>query len=434
MGKLDFCARMMNLDCKIVVFDFDGTIARSGAGIMRSAAYALEQLGKPNPGEETLRKFVGPPLFDSFRGLCGLSEAEAEQAIELYRERYSRVGLFEAEIYPGMAPLLKALKQSGAWVAVASGKPEMFLRRIIDHFGLTPYFDAVVGPDPGNHSADKRAQVRSAMPEGATMDRAYMVGDRRFDMEAAKALGLRAVGVEYGYGSREELEASGADFVAATVADLRACLLDGAPVPRGRMISFEGTDGCGKSTQMRLLAEYLAQRGYEVVSTREPGGCSISERVREIILSLDSRGMSAECEALLYAAARIEHVRQVILPALKMGKIVLCDRFLDSSIAYQAYGRELGEDFIRQINRAAIEAVTPDSTLLFDIDRASAKARMANGAPLDRLELEREEFFDRVARAYDRIARAEPERIHRIDSGRSVEAVFEDVLAAISLD
>jgi len=122
-----------------------------------------------------------------------------------------------------------------------------------------------------------------------------------------------------------------------------------------------------------------------------------------------------------------------VLPALKAGKIVLCDRFLDSSIAYQAYGRELGEDFIRQINKAATDLVMPDCTLQFDIDREAAKARLAKGAPPDRLESEADEFFSRVSKAYDRIAAAEPERIHRIDSGRSIEEVFRDVLAAVKL-
>ena len=101
------------------------------------------------------------------------------------------------------------------------------------------------------------------------------------------------------------------------------------------MITFEGTDGCGKSTQMEMLAGWLGERGYEVTATREPGGCPIAERIREVILSLDSSGMSAECEALLYAAARIEHVRSVVLPALRLGKIVLCDRFLDSRDVYK---------------------------------------------------------------------------------------------------
>ena len=418
----------------VVAFDFDGTVAESGRGIMASAADALRRMGKAVPGDEVLRKFVGPSLFWSFVELCGLNEEEAERAVGLYRERYGTVGLFEADIYPGMTPLLRALKDNGARVAVASGKPTEFLKRIIAHFGLADCFDAVEGSDPRSHSADKRAQLRSVVPEGTPMERVCMVGDRRFDIEAARALGAFAVGVSFGYGSREELEEAGADFIADSPAELSAFLLEGGRMPRGRMISFEGTDGCGKSTQIQMLGEWLTRRGYEVVNTREPGGCPISEKIREVILSLDSKGMSAECEALLYAAARIEHVREVILPALNAGKIVLCDRFLDSSIAYQAYGRELGEDFIRQINKAASDAVTPDCTLQLDIDRESAKERLSKGAPLDRLESEQEEFFVRVAEGYDRVAGSAPERVHRIDSGRSVEEVFADVLASVKLN
>ena len=417
----------------IFIFDFDGTVAETGRSIAACVRYALEKMGKPVPSEDVLRKFVGPPLYDSFRKLCGLDHDEANQGVAFYRERYSAGGLLECDIYPGFTPMVKALKAKGAWVAVASGKPEMFLRRIIEHHGLTPYFDAVAGPDPSNISSDKRAQVLSVLPEGAKPEDACMVGDRCFDVDAGRALGMHTVAVEYGYGSRAEFEASGADKIVATVAELAEYLLGGDAMPRGQMISFEGTDGCGKSTQMKKLAGYLASRGYEVVSTREPGGCPISERIREVILSLDSKGMTAECEALLYAASRVEHVKSVILPALEMGKIVLCDRFLDSSIAYQAYGRELGEDFIRQINKAATDLIMPDRTLMFDIERETAKARMAQGAPLDRLELEKEDFFTRVSRAYDRIAQAEPERIVRIDSGRSIEEVFEDVLAAVNL-
>lgn len=414
---------------KIVLFDFDGTVAESGRGIANCARYALEEMGRPDPGMETLLKFVGPPLYVAFQELCGLSDGEADLAVKLYRKRYSEIGLFEAEIYPGITPLLKALKAQGAYVAVASSKPTHFLVRIIDHFGLTDCFDAVVGADPSSHRAEKTEQILRALPEGADIQDAWMVGDRCFDVDSAHALGMRAVGAAYGYGTVEELKACGAEKICETVAQLQEFLLSGAPLPRGRMISFEGSDGCGKSTQMKKLAAYLSSRGYEVVTTREPGGCPISERIREIILSLDSEGMSAECEALLYAAARVEHVRRVVLPALEKGKMVLCDRFLDSSIAYQAYGRELGEDFVRLINQRASEAVMPDRTLMFDVARETAKARMAQGAPLDRLEKEAEDFFSRVAGGYDRVAAAEPDRIRRIDSGRDVEAVFADVLA-----
>ena len=150
-----------------------------------------------------------------------------------------------------------------------------------------------------------------------------------------------------------------------------------------------------------------------------------------MILSLDSKGMSSECEALLYAASRVEHVREVVEPALKSGKIVICDRFLDSSIAYQAYGRELGEAFVRQINEPATRRAMPQRTLLLELNRDQARRRMANGAPLDRLEIEKEDFFARVQQGYDALAKAEPERIVRIDASRGIDEVFSDVRAAI---
>ena len=425
---------MIELDRKILIFDFDGTIAESGRGIMHCAGLAMERLGKPVPGEDVLRRFVGPPLFTSFRDECGLSDEEATLAVQYYRERYESGGLFEADIYPGITPMLRALKASGAYMAVASGKPAKFLVRIIEHFGLTPYFEKVVGPDPSSHSSDKAAQILAALPEGARPEDAWMIGDRCFDVDSAHALGMTAVAVGYGYGSAEEFARCGAEKVAMTVRELSELLLDGQRPARGQMITFEGSDGCGKSTQMKKLSDWLRGRGYEVVCTREPGGCPISESIREIILSLDSAGMSAECEALLYAAARVQHVKSVLLPALEAGKMVLCDRFLDSSIAYQAYGRELGEDFIRQINRKASELAVPDRTLLFDVPRATARERMAQGAPLDRLEREAEDFFARVARGYDAVAEAEPGRVRRIDSGRSIDEVFDDVLRSVDLN
>ena len=165
---------MSKLDRKILIFDFDGTIAESGRGIMHCAGLAMERLGKPVPGEDVLRRFVGPPLFTSFRDECGLSDEEATLAVQYYRERYESGGLFEADIYPGITPMLRALKASGAYMAVASGKPAKFLVRIIEHFGLTPYFEKVVGPDPSSHSSDKAAQILAALPEGALPEDAWM--------------------------------------------------------------------------------------------------------------------------------------------------------------------------------------------------------------------------------------------------------------------
>ena len=413
------------------LFDFDGTVAETGEGIRASVAYALEKLGRPVPERAVLDRFIGPPLHGAFMEYCGLDADEAWKAITAYRERYVETGLYESHIYPGMAALLRALHEGGAYVAIASAKPRFMLERLAAYYGLDRWIDAVVGTGAERQSADKRDLILSALPEGADPARACMAGDRCFDIEAAKALGLCAVGADYGYSLPGELAASGADAVFDSVSAMAEWMLDGAR-PRGLFLSLEGSDGCGKSTQIALLKQWREQRGHEIVLTREPGGCPISERIREVILSLDSKGMSAECEALLYAASRIEHVRAVIEPALNCGKIVICDRFLDSSIAYQAYGRELGEAFIRQINAPAVRRVFPDLTLLLEVSRADARRRMASGAPLDRLEIEKEDFFSRLQAGYEALADAEPRRIVRIDAERPIEEVFESIKGAVS--
>ncbi len=419
----------MSLKYDYYLFDFDGTVADTGEGIRKSVAYSLERLGYPALDEATLSRFIGPPLHDSYVEFCGMDDAAAEAAIAAYRERYVDVGLYESALYPGMATLLRALHRAGAWVAVASAKPTFMLERLAKRFGIDRYLSAISGTGLDRHSADKRDLILAALPEGADLSRACMCGDRRFDIEAAAALGMAGVGADYGYSLPGELAAAGAGAVFDRVDAMAEYLLGGQP--RGLFITLEGSDGCGKSTQIALLKQYLEQRGFEVVLSREPGGCPISERIREVILSLDSRGMSAECEALLYAASRVEHVREVIEPALNLGKIVICDRFLDSSIAYQAFGRELGEDFIRQINEPALRRATPDRTLLLTVDRAESRRRIAQGAPLDRLELEKEDFFARVQAGYEALAQAEPERIAVIDASKSIEEVFEAVKAAI---
>ena len=326
------------------VFDFDGTLADTGEGIRRSVAYSLEKLGRPPLDRAKLDRFIGPPLHDSFMEWCGMTMEEATHAIGVYRERYLEIGLYEAELYPGIAQLLRALRQRGAYVAVASAKPEIMVRRLAKYFGLDRCLNNIAGVSlDDRHGADKQDLLLRALPEGADLSRVCMVGDRSFDVLAGKALGATAVGADYGYSVPGELAGAGADFVFDRVDAMAVWMLDGQR-PRGLFITLEGSDGCGKSTQIARLKDYLLRQGFDVVLSREPGGCPISERIREVILSLDNKGMSAECEALLYAASRIEHVREVVEPALNCGKIVICDRFLDSSIAYQAFGRELGED------------------------------------------------------------------------------------------
>jgi dTMP kinase len=163
----------------------------------------------------------------------------------------------------------------------------------------------------------------------------------------------------------------------------------------GLFITFEGADGCGKSTQLRFLAEYLEGLGIDVVRTREPGGCPVAEKIRDILLDTNSE-MDAVTEALLYAAARAAHVRQVVRPALESGRVVLCDRFIHSSLAYQGYGRQLGEDLIRQINAAAIDGCLPDVTVFINIPPERAFLRMNENKVHDRLESENMAFHQRV--------------------------------------
>ena len=407
-----------------VIFDLDGTLTESEPGITKSVQYALEQMNRPPLDAATLRRFIGPPLRESFIAVAGMAEDEADEAVRIYRERFSTVGWMENSVYEGIAPLLRALKAGGAYVAIATGKPEVFSRKIIDYFGLAPYIDRLEAITLSDHHADKVALVRRALPE--RYERACMVGDRAGDMEGALGNGIDGIGALYGSGTREELEDAGARFIAASVNALRDILLDEGDTPGGLFVTFEGTDGCGKTTQMKRAADWLRGRGYEVVSTREPGGCPISERIREIILDVGSAGMTAECEAMLYAAARAQHVSEVIKPAVKRGAIVLCDRFLDSSLVYQGVGRGLGMGAVRALNRLGVDGCQPDLTLFYDISPERAMQRRRAASAPDRLELEEKEFFEAVYGAYKALAAEDPERIAVIDADRPIDAVETD--------
>ena len=156
---------------------------------------------------------------------------------------------------------------------------------------------------------------------------------------------------------------------------------------RGLFITFEGPDGSGKTTQIKMLAQHCAERGFDVVLTREPGGTPISEKIRNIILDPGNIEMAGTTEALLYAASRAQHVSQLIIPSIEQGRIVLCDRFVDSSIAYQGFARGLG-DGVRVINEFATLGIRPDLTFFFDVDPETAHARNVASGKSDRLELE----------------------------------------------
>jgi dTMP kinase len=209
------------------------------------------------------------------------------------------------------------------------------------------------------------------------------------------------------------------------------------PVARGRLITIEGLDGAGKSTLARALAGDIAARGHAVETLREPGGVGLSERIRELVKD-PSLSVAPRTEALLYAAARAQLVQERLTPLLAGGTIVLLDRFVDSSLAYQGGGRRLGVGEVRAINLFATGNLQPDRTLLLRISPAAGRARQAGRArgegelERDRLESEGEDFFAAIADAYEELAQVEPERIRAIDASQPPERVLHDALAAVA--
>ncbi|MBR4236044.1 MAG: dTMP kinase [Clostridia bacterium] len=411
---------MLNFDT--VIFDLDGTITESAPGITKSAAYAIEKAGYAVPDESTLTEFVGPPLYDSFRNICGMTDEEAVRAVKTYRERHHLIGWREARVYNGIFELLYTLKREGAYIALASSKPVDLCEKTLEYFAIRPFFDKISAPCEGEKDPGKRFLITQALPE--SYDRACMAGDRRFDMAGAKQAGIYAVGALYGYGTREELLDAGADEICESTAALRQALLGDTPLAKGRFITFEGSDGCGKSTQHKLMKEYLESCGVDTVNTREPGGCPISERIREVLLDVKSLGMTDECEALLFAAARAQHVHDTIAPALEAGKTVLCDRYVDSSIAYQGAGRGLG-DWVRQINERAVGTCVPELTLIFDISPEEAIKRRLGVSEADRMELSKDDFRKRVYEAFMDMCKNENSRYCRVDASGSIEQIHE---------
>lgn len=197
---------------------------------------------------------------------------------------------------------------------------------------------------------------------------------------------------------------------------------------KGLFITLEGADGCGKTTQLNLLKEYLTSRGYEIVVTREPGGKGLGEKLREILLNYDGE-VSDRCEAFLYLADRAQNIDTIIKPAINSGKIVLCDRHTDSSLAYQGYGREQNIDNINMLNELAVNGVHPDLTIVFDIDTETSMARV--GAEKDRLESAGIEFHKRVRNGYLEIAKKNPQRIKVVDASQTIEDVQRDVIKIV---
>lgn len=192
---------------------------------------------------------------------------------------------------------------------------------------------------------------------------------------------------------------------------------------KGYFITFEGADGCGKTTQSKLVQEYLENSGYEVVWTREPGAKGLGQKIRELLLHYDG-DVAPMCEAFLFLADRAQHIEHLIKPAVAEGKIVICDRHTDSTIAYQGYGR--GEDInqLKYLNNLATGSIKPDLTFVFDVATDVAQKRV--GDEKDRMESAGIEFHKKVRQGYLEIAKQEPERVKVIDANSNIERVFED--------
>lgn len=197
---------------------------------------------------------------------------------------------------------------------------------------------------------------------------------------------------------------------------------------KGLFITFEGADGCGKTTQLNLLKDYLTTKGYAVILTREPGGKGLGEKIREILLNYDGK-VADRCESFLFLADRAQNIETIVKPAIESGKIVLCDRHTDSSVAYQGYGRGLDIEQIKMLNNLATGGKQPDLTLVFDVDIETSMQRVGNEK--DRMESSGKEFFNRVRNGYLEMAKQEPERLKIVDSTKSIDKVHKRVIEII---
>ena len=420
---------MGNFPYDAVVFDLDGTLFDAEEGIVSSVRKAMEEMGLAIPQGAELRQVVGPPLRYSFHDLLNVPAERLDEAADRYARIFRSEGMYRYFVYPGIRTLLRVLKENGIYVALASSKPWDLCEHILQVYGLRHYFDRVIGETDSHAKLGKPEMIRRALPEHYR--RAAMVGDRLYDMEGAKAAGVDGIGAVYGCGSEEELRKAGADRLVSDADALRELLCPGVPAPRGFFLSMEGPDGCGKTTQANLLEKSLRQMGFELVRTREPGGCPISEKIRQIILDTENAEMCANCEALLYAASRAQHVHQVIRPAVEAGKVVLSDRFVDSSVAYQGGGREMGVEMIRQINEPAVDGMLPDATVYLAIDHDTAMKRRLSASRPDRLELESSAFHGRVQAAYEELIERDRRRFIVVSGDQPAEEIARQVLRQV---
>lgn len=258
---------------KYCLFDLDGTLTDPKEGICKSAQYALHKMGIEEPDIDKLEPFIGPPLLNSFMDFYGMSKEDAEKAIVAYRERFSTVGLYENEMYPGIDELLDCLKDLGVKLAVASSKPTVFVEKILEHFKLRDYFDVVIGSNLDGSRSDKAEVVEEALLslyfgashegkklsecDGQKHDTA-MIGDRKFDIEGAHAMGIAGIGVQYGYAGKGELKAAGADKIAKTVEELQDILV-GTKTSKSRQKNIKNTKDVKEAADKKGITDDIKQ-------------------------------------------------------------------------------------------------------------------------------------------------------------------------------
>lgn len=200
---------------------------------------------------------------------------------------------------------------------------------------------------------------------------------------------------------------------------------------KGYFISFEGGEGAGKSIQVEILASHLSEEGFDLVVTREPGGTRIGEQIRTITHNPDNVDLAPIAEAYLMAASRAQHVNQILKPAIDAGKIVVSDRFVDSSIAYQGYGRKLGPELIASLNKLAVDGAKPDLTLYLTVPPEVGHKRRAKTTKKDRLDLQQAEFYERVQEGYEELCKKHSDRFVRIDATKSIEDVATNIWTVV---
>ena len=212
---------------KIILFDLDGTLTDPGDGITNSVAYALRKLGQTPPPRPELEAFIGPPLIESFMSISGLDRESGELAVKYYREYFSQRGLFENRLYPHVPEMLQKLREAGAVLSLATSKPTIYAAKILEHFDIAKYFDALAGSELDGSRVKKADVIRYALEllDVHETDSVIMVGDRKHDTVGAADCGVYSLGVTYGYGSRDELEKAGADSIVDSVEALGKFLL-----------------------------------------------------------------------------------------------------------------------------------------------------------------------------------------------------------------